>query len=207
MVYIICEGKDGSGKSTLVENIVAYLENEGFKVKGWFEPYLPEVLTLLDRLKAIKSTNPEYFYEIKDDVFAMIFTIDRNIMRTTLEDYLDDGVHVIADRSWLTTNTYQAEAGEKFLNKLEQHVIQPDCVIYLDVDVDVALERLQQRDGNKRDHFESRDNLVKASKKYLEVLSKYEFPVYHVNANRSMQEVFDSCIPIIKYHIQDEESK
>lgn len=199
--YFILESIDGGGKSTQVKNIEEYLKNEGYKVKAWNEPYLPEVHRLLDYLKLLKERDPKYFYEIKDDTFAMIFTIDRNLKRKDLEQWLIDEYHVVADRSWLTTMNYQIDSGFEFLDRLAQNVVEPDCVIYLDIDVDTAIERLQKRDGDKRDHFESRDNLIKASENYKKILKRYDFPVYVIDANRSVQEVFEDCLKVVNKYI------
>lgn len=203
MEYIIIEGIDGSGKSTIVHNIVEWLQNEGYKAMCWFEPYCAETHSFLDRTKAMKGTSPEYFDKVKTDLFSMIFSVDRYLMRPELEGWLQHK-HIVADRSWISTMVYQNASGREFLDRVSEHVVKPSLIIYLDVAVEEALKRLNTRDG-KADYFESEQKLGTAKDNYMELLYELgeELPVYSVDANQPMQEVLDNCIQIIGAHLRD----
>jgi dTMP kinase len=201
MVYILAEGVDSSGKTSITNGITEYLGNEGYEVTNWNEPYLLETDNLLKLTKGLRTTDPEYFDKVKDDLFAMIFSVDRYIVGSELREILKTK-HMIADRSFVSTYAYQRDAGFMFLDFVSEHVVKPDHILYLDVDPKVASERLAQRDGCDIDYFEQEDLLKKHRTNYLEVLRYLDIPYTIINANNSFQEVLDDCLEVVLPYIK-----
>jgi dTMP kinase len=196
MAYVIVEGIDGSGKTTLVRELVNWMEDSGYDVDTWEEPYLTEVHDLLCRVKDLEESHPKYFEEVKTDLFAMIFSIDRMLMKPELMDQMAMGTHIIADRSWLSTMAYQYDSGFDFLNRLSVWVQQPVCVIYLDVDPKTAVARIEEREDDE-DYFEREDLLKQTSENYLDIFERLSVPIHSIDANREFEAVFENAKEIV----------
>ena len=78
---------------------------------------------------------------------------------------------------------------------------KPDLGIYLDIDIDVALQRIAQRSGKERAPYEKREGLVQIKDVYEELISKEDYPIVRINADLSekkvTKEALDNIIKLI----------
>lgn len=168
MLFIVLEGPDGAGKSTLGKRLEATLPNVlGCKVLLTAEPYLPLTREWLSN----KSVTPRQL--------AIAFANDRNVhLHTVVEPALRENKVVICDRYMLSTLVYQSVHNEaRFVESLCIGAREPDITIVVDAPVEVRMSRLQ-RTGKKADRFEESISLQReVGERYLKLAASYSYPV------------------------------
>lgn len=165
--FIVVEGIDGSGKSTLVENLFQSLQRQKIPIAKYTEP--TQYHTGLYIRKFLKN---EISLSKNEQLNA--FVEDRKVsLNNNILPSLKSGKHVLLDRYFYSTCTYQASEEyppQKILKlNLEQNFLVPDAVIYLDISPEKALERIQSR-NEKKEYFETLTFLNKIYNAYKEVL-------------------------------------
>lgn len=153
--YVVFEGIDGSGKSTICTNIAKELQKCGFKVLTVAEPSKSDIGQLLR--KYLKSSL------VDQKTLALLFAADSYDIQTKFSEEYD---YILSDRNYFSTVAYQMmEVDECWLFELHRYLKNPDIMFYLNVSVDNALERIKLRDKNK-ELFENRESLLKIKKNY-----------------------------------------
>ena len=205
-MYIVIEGIDGCGSTAVTNRLVredSRLVRMAPLIRHW-EPRVPEPTAELIRA-FLRLGQPDPETERGQQVLGLLFTADRVAFRWQLEQWLKDGMTVVADRSALSTLVYQGEGLGRFLmHDLMKLVLRPHHVIVLNVDVDTALNRIAKRPGAK-DSTERRTVLEKAARVYeglptgeperssLPSSWKLDTAWTHVDANRPLDEVVSTC--------------
>lgn len=165
---VAVEGIDGAGKSTLVEalddidfdaEVVTTKEPTAFRTGEW----------------VYESLSDESASAVED---FMLFCADRRRHVDWIEDQLEKGKVVITDRYADSTRAYQThrvadETGMSYDEArywmgviFEPWNLEPDLVLYIDIPVDVAVDRCDMDDK-----YEKRENLEKVKKAYDEMFS------------------------------------
>ena len=103
---------------------------------------------------------------------------------------LENGNIVILDRYYLCNKIYSNfdEQNLSHMDKLFEILPKPDLGLYLDVKVDIALDRIEKR-GLKKSPYETKENLNKLRNKYLEHIVQEQYPILKIDANLSEKEV------------------
>lgn len=186
-LFIVIEGIDGSGKTTLALMLKKYLESEGKQVFYTSEPsdseYGKEIETLL-RKKHSSSVTKEKWLEL--------FTLDRKENMKNIKTALDEEKVVISDRYYYSTLAYQLDEQE-WQNYALQFIV-PNIVFILDCPVDIALERVKQKysmTGEKKAFFEKSGILRKVRKKFLLLPNYLKDNIKIVNTERQVDEIFE----------------
>src|SRR5882724_12061511 len=174
-LYIAIEGIDGSGKTTQVEKLVAYFAKQGKNVVRTREPRKDEGLIgeLIQKILHGKTTIPPV-------AFQYLFSADREMHHEELiKPSLQGGKIVISDRCFWSVVPYgimdlggnlDENTGEymltaqSILSMYHQFTI-PDYTFYLDIPLDVAMERLD-KDEKKKEIYENQEILAKTIKGY-----------------------------------------
>lgn len=172
---------------------------EGTLVRLWQEPYLPETFSLIQKAKDMKFSDEMKPFEerIKNDIYNMVFSTDRYVMLPELCKEIDNGVTVIADRSFISTLCYQKMCGDDFLAQTSIFVEDPTIVILLDLEPDIAYNRIMRRDNGVIDPFEKKSNLERVRNDYLDVIDMIPSPVVVVDADRGVEEILADVVEII----------
>ncbi len=176
---IIIEGLDGSGKSTQVELLQKYFENEGIDYKKIKLPdYDSPSSTLVNMYLAGD------FGKSADDVNAYaagaFFAVDRfaSYKLNWGKDY-ENGTLILADRYATSNSIYQMEKIDE--SKWDEYlewsadfeyekigIPKPDAVIYLDMPVEISQRLMTRRyDGN-----ENKKDVHEANVSFLEKCRK-----------------------------------
>lgn len=198
--FIVFEGIDGSGKSTQSTLLYNKLLQENIKVHKTFEPTNKPIGQLLR--KYLKGE-----YSCDNRALAGLFATDR------LDHFLseNDGIislinnqtTVICDRNYLSNFAYQGQENLDFVLNLNQSVrdmLKPDVHIFIDVSIDIAMNRISKTRENF-DIFESESKLEEILKNYKKCfeLLKNEENIIIINGNQKEEQVFEEIFEKIKY--------
>jgi dTMP kinase len=192
MTFLVVEGPEGAGKSTLTRWLTAQLVAEGRRVLTVRQPGGTPIAEAARKL-ALKSK-----HEITPAAELFLFLAARaDLVDRVVRPALDDGQVVVADRYDLSTLAYQV-AG-RGLPRLEVEAalrlatggLVPDLTLVLDVPVAVGRER-QRRAQKEQDRIEVQDDAF-----HERVRQAYRTAagpgIVHIDASRSKQAVQDAA--------------
>lgn len=159
--FIVIEGLDGSGKTTLTARLTDKLRSE-FKVICTAEPSAQThpgrmVRQVLQGQITVSQTS-----------LTHLFLADRaDHLQNVVVPFLETGTAVICDRYIMSTLAYQATPdtfNEVLALNAASNFLQPDFTFYLSASVDLCLSRLRER--GKSELFENRAKLEQAEEMY-----------------------------------------
>src|SRR5438874_13827816 len=157
-LFLVVEGPEGAGKSTLVRSLAARLHAEGHPVVTVREPGGTPVA------EAARKVVLKFPHAMTPAAELFLFLTARtDLVQRVVRPALEAGDVVIADRYNLSTMAYQV-AGGGLPHDAVEHAIRlatgglaPDVTLVLDVPVEVGRER--QRAAHKvQDRFERQDD-------------------------------------------------
>jgi len=183
-------GIDGSGKTTLVGN----LQKCGSGIENWkcmsiFDNSIfTEELEMVARQQG--KTRRECFSKGLRSITWRSDLIN-NVFRYVIPE-LEKGSTIILDRYTLCNKVYSnlERSGLGYMDKILEVLPSPDLGIYLDVDIDVALRRINKRTGKK-------EGLIDLERKYKKLMLQEGYPIVEINANLSEKEVTRSALDAI----------
>jgi len=152
--FIVIEGFDGVGKSTLSRRLADRLRNEGHEV---LEVREPGGTPVAEAARAV-VLDPRLDAAIEAELF-LILAARADLVKRVIVPALQDGVVVISDRFDLSTEAYQV-AGRQLprdatmsANALATGGLTPDLTLVLDAPIDVAVARRASK-GDAPDRIE-----------------------------------------------------
>jgi dTMP kinase len=166
--YIVLEGPDGVGKSTMAQELQRNLTNMGVRCVTVQEPSTNKTGM---RIRAMLRSG-----EVPELELYEMFLKDRKEQEGYIKELLCAGMTVISDRSFLSTLAYQtcksmSEMLTDFLSHPEYHVsIIPDLAFILHCDHKELKKRLKGR-GKAKDRYEESGKLKDVAEKYLMIRS------------------------------------
>jgi dTMP kinase len=172
-MYIVFEGIDGSGKTTQIQMLKQWLEDNGFRVETLVEPTDSEVGRLIRRI----LQRPDATSERVQKTLALLFAADRMLIMDRLED---KSKIIISDRSFISSLAYQEPV--EWVGVLNKYAMKPDLVIFLDLDVAKSVARTSGEDT-----FENEQFLKGVKENYLKVIEDYEHQI--IDANNGINKV------------------
>jgi dTMP kinase len=154
------EGLDGSGKSTQLELLAARLRAVGCDVVTTREPTeFPSGQRIREMARSGEQLEPEE--ELR------WFVEDRRVhVAEVITPALRSGQIVLTDRYYLSTVAYQGARGldfEEILGDSEDEFPIPDLVLLLEIDPQIAFERVHARGSEIEGVFERREFLAKVA--------------------------------------------
>jgi len=159
-IFVVIEGIDGSGKTTLAKALNDKLESENIPVVLSREPTKGPHGKKIRELTKVNRPSPEE--ELR------LFVEDRKEhVRDVIFPSLKDKKAVILDRYYYSTMAYQGASGISMDHVKKAHedfIIDPDLLVILDLEVDEALARIEGRGAG--DGFEKKDFLEKVLVNY-----------------------------------------
>lgn len=175
--FIVVEGIDGSGKTTLIEGLLHYyrqLEESG----GTPLVHVPTLSN--DNLsKQIRWMLSQNVLPTDDYTMGMVFVSQLNARYNTIRDILNSGINVIVDRWIFSTLVYNRPIGTFPNYDLLNHFradAYPDCVLYIDCDPKNAIERISKR--NTKEVYENFEKLEDVAFGYKDVLNELYYEDY-----------------------------
>ena len=168
--FIVFEGIDGSGKSTQVRRLKAYLCSKGIKCEETREPQDERPVGALLR-KALKGE-----ISLDEGTIALLFAADRLDHIRQMKSKLESGISIICDRYFFSSFAYNDTSldGEWVfeINAEAMRNLMPDMVIFLDLPSEVSLARVAAR--GKKELYENVERQERVRKNYFSVFKRFE---------------------------------
>ncbi|MDD3149806.1 MAG: dTMP kinase [Candidatus Gastranaerophilales bacterium] len=200
-IFITFEGADGCGKSTQAQKISEYLQENNIEYVLTRDP---GGTALGAKLRNILLHHDGM---VSSTCETLLYLADRaQHIEEKILPALNEGKIVLCDRHIDSTVAYQGYArgldidNINFLNKLATQNRLPDLTLLFDVETDVAMKRV----GETKDRLESEgiEFHRKVRNGYLELAEKYPERIKIINANNSIDQVFEDAIKIIKNKLE-----
>ena len=169
--FIVFEGIDASGKSTQIRFLESYLREKGVPVYITREPTDSPFGALAHQCMTGRVDSDE-------KAIAALMAADRldhiHNKLNGLLDKINNGVTVISDRYYFSSYAYQgAHLGLDWvieLNRLAAEALRPDVHIFIDIDANTSMTRLQGRSDLER--YEKLDKQMKIRQQYFEAFAR-----------------------------------
>ncbi len=194
--FIVFEGIDGSGKSTVSRRVAGHLAERGEDVHWTMEP------TDTAAGRAVRAAIEGRHEPVST---TLLFVADRIQHAHALESRLADGQTVVCDRYLHSTLAYQGVtlAGRPdvpdptaWLRDLHAHVaLRPDRVVLLDLPAEAALARAEARGAT--DPFEKVDFLERVRAAYLDLAAAEPERIRVVDAAGTPDAVFARALDAV----------
>ncbi len=195
--FIVLEGIDGTGKSTLSRKLTSWFEENGRETVLTAEP-------TKDWLgSAVRRANEE---DLDPRTESLLFTADRCQHTIRIGKWVEGGKVVVCDRYYGSTVAYQGAALEarmgenamSWLLALNGPVVRrPDVTILLTCDPDVSMKRVGDR--GELSKFERNGFLERVQRNYLILAEEADWTV--VDSNGRLSEVLDTIKRAVQAYI------
>lgn len=204
--FISFEGPDGSGKSTVLEQVVAQI---GPRLKTqYLVTREPGGSLIAEKIRQVilDPTNEEMSAKTE----ALLYAASRSQhMKETVIPALKAGKVVFSDRFVDSSLAYQGAgrnlgiAAVKQINDFATGGIEPDLTIFLDIKPEIGLARIANERAGQEDRLEQ-ETLAFHHKVYLgyqQINQANPNRVKVVNGDRPLEDVVTTCVKIIKNSI------
>ena len=166
-MYIVFEGIDGAGKSTQIQLLKEWLEDNGFRVETLVEPTDSDVGKLIRRI----LQRPDAATDSVQKTLGLLFAADRMLIMDKLND---ESKVIISDRSFISSLAYQQPA--EWIEVLNKYAKRPDLLLLLDLDVKKSVSRTSGQDT-----FENEEFLTNVKANYLKLVENYTHEIIDAN--------------------------
>ena len=193
-MFIVFEGIDGSGKSSISKLVNNVLNQEGLESYLFFEP------THYDKGKKIREYLQGKINLSKEEVFNLFLQDRKDSLDLNVIPNLKKKSIVILDRYFYSMCAYQADKKHSPLDilnmNLKNNYPHADLIFFLEIQPILALERTTKR-GENKEIFENLEYLTQVDKNYRDILPKQTI---YIDATKSMEEILEICKKqILKY--------
>ncbi len=152
--YIVIEGAEGVGKTTMVQMVAQHLQAAGLAVKVMREPESQNDLTA----RAIRRLTQDPRFPMNTRTEVLLYNAARSQSLEIIHDAVENGIICLVDRSYLTTLAIQYYGRgdvtdyDKINDIIEFAVgdMQPDLMVVLDAPVVTLRERTKHRYNGER---------------------------------------------------------
>lgn len=184
-MYIVFEGIDGAGKSTQIQLLKEWLENNGLEVETIVEPTDSEVGKLIRKILQRSDATTDRVQK----TLGLLFAADRMLIMDKLSD---DKKVFISDRSFISSLAYQEPMD--WIYELNKYAKKPDLLILLDLDVKTSVARTSGEDT-----FENEEFLTNVRDNYLDIIKDFNHVI--INANNGVNKVSSDIKKAVAPHV------
>ena len=203
--FITFEGPDGSGKTTVATEVCKRLSSLGYEVVHTREP---GGIAISEDIRNIILDPKNTMMDAKTEALLYAASRRQHLVEKVFPA-VKEGKIVICERfldSSLAYQGYGRQLGFDEVLSINLFAIDntyPDMTIYLDVDEEVGLSRLSDREFKDRLDQESVDFHHRVSEGYREVLRRFRDRISVIDASKSKEEVIEASMNNILELIND----
>jgi dTMP kinase len=210
-VFVVVEGIDGSGSTTVAERLAAHLVSKKRPAHRTCEPSSGPIGSMIRQILAHRIVIPSEWGAASPGwaTMALLFAADRmDHLEAEILPRIRDGVIVVSDRYDLSSVAYQtatapAEDPEEakrvvaWIRELNARARRPDLTLVLDVRAEVAAERRKSRGGARElyEDGELQKRLARAYARAEELVPQDR--IEHIDANAPIDEVVSACVAAV----------
>ncbi len=196
-IFITFEGADGCGKTTQIELIKKYLDENNIENVLTREPGGSDLGLELRKILL------HYDKPVSNIAELFLYLADRaQHTEYTIKPLLDEKKVVLCDRYIDSTVAYQGYARKGDINKiiklndLVTNSLKPDLTIVFDIDSNIAQSRLKgEKDRLEKEGLEFHKALRQG---YLELAKNNPERIKVINADDTIENIHKKCIELIK---------
>ncbi len=184
-LFIVFEGIDGSGKTTISRMLQDHLEAQGRETAWLREPGDSQWGRKIRHLANHKESIP-----IEEELQYFLKDREWNV-NTNIRPSLEQQKTVILDRYFWSSACYQGARGldmHHIIRLNRRFAPDPDITFVIDVDVDTALARIKNSREVEAKLFEKKEFLQKVRANYLSLKSESNF--FFIDGSGPPEEVF-----------------
>ncbi|MDF2677158.1 MAG: tmk [Bacillota bacterium] len=197
-LFIVLEGPDGSGKSTMANKIGEYYKLKGKEIEFTREPGGTNISEKIREL-ILDNNNVEMDYRTE----ALLYAAARaQLVSQKIIPWLENGKVVISERFVYSSLVYQGLGRGlniediKKINDFAICNIVPDLVLLFDIDPEKALNRKLRFNNGDRLENENISFHRRVYDGYKQIANYYP-EIKIINAERSIEELFEEIKNII----------
>ena len=187
--FITIDGVEGAGKSTQIDLICSYLHQKGIEVVRTREPGGTAVGEKI-RSVLLDIENQEMH---SDTELLLMFSSRNELIQNKIIPALNEGFWVVSDR--FTDASFAYQGGGRMLNldridKLADWVLgdfKPDLTLFLDVSVEVGMERIESRAAKDRIELEERAFFERVRSVFVSRSEAFPDRIKLIDANDSVE--------------------
>lgn len=204
-LFITLEGGEGSGKTTVLGRVAAYLQNRSMPYRITREPGGIEIA---EKIRSIILDPAHTAMDPRTE--ALLYAASRSQhLAEVVEPALQEGLTVLCDRFIDSSLVYQGHArglGIEEVWSINRFAIgnrMPDLTFYLDVDPEVGLSRIaanQNREVNRLD-LESLAFHQKVREGYHILVKDYPERIVVLDANRPIHLVEQDIVRTLEERV------
>lgn len=208
---IVLFGIDGSGKSTILEMLKNSDMDNTVYTSCLVDAIFEEELYRAEK-KLHFSRKDIFSHEFKHvlHIGSVIYNMFNKIL-----PLLNQGKNVVLDRYSICIRLFTdlfLEPSCSCLSKSLACLPIPDFGVYFDVDIDTAIQRIQERsnkNGTLPHYSESKEALIMKQAGYETIIPTEVYPISRIDANQNINEVYSDvlrllseiCVPHSNTHI------
>lgn len=197
-IFIVLEGSDGSGKSTIAKKIGEYYSGKGRNIEFTREPGGTKIGEKIRNI-ILDNNHKEMDYRTE----ALLYAAARaQLVSEKIKPWLNEGKIVISERYVYSSLVYQGIGRGlgieevKEINSFATAFLKPDMVLMLDVNPEKALSRKLNIDGGDRLENEKLSFHKEVYEGYKKITSFFP-EIKVINAERNIDEIFNDIKEII----------
>lgn len=203
--FIVFEGPDGSGKTTIIKQVKTLLENKDYDISYYREPGGTKIS---EKIRSIIIDNDNSMMDAKTE--ALLFASSRaQLVSEKIIPDLKAGKIVICDRFVMSSLLYQGLGRSlgidnvKLINDFATGGLKPDLTLFFNIDYKTALER--KRANFSPDRLENEDFSFHKTifDGYLKMADLYKDEIVKVDARKSIEDLTEDVINIIYTLLED----
>jgi dTMP kinase len=192
-LFIVVEGIDGAGKSTLVTQLVSHLQSQHYDARSTKEPGNSWLG------KCVRQILLERPHPLCNKAEYLLFAADRaQHMEEVVIPALQQNAIIISDRGADSSLVYQGYAGHlnieliDTINRWAMNNRLPDLTFYVHIDIDTALERLKQR--NALTHFEKETSFIQSTIEGFNRLYHNRQDVVTIDGRQTIEDIIQQAL-------------
>lgn len=185
-IFIVIDGIDGSGKTTIANFLKDYLKQRGYNPMSLSSPSDSENGRYLKDLLRKKDSN-----KIKPEKWVELFKENMDESQQAIRGALEEGKIVIIDRYYYSSLAYLLDP--KQWQAYSELFLKPEIVFILDVDAKTGLKRVEEKykkTKEKKAYFEKEKILKDVRKKFLALPQFLKDNIKIIDSNRSIKDVW-----------------